>query len=151
MTAPVGQRLLISDADDIESAAHALAAGSFVVHPLGNICTSANLSRHATGADEEPVHYRASPLRSALKDDPRLVVLEQDDEDIMVSAYPRHAPMSTTVLAFGALQGSDGRGVVSMERHGSLSVEEVTSVAGRHGFEMRVPAGQRRLPQRGYR
>lgn len=270
MTAPFERRLRVSDADDIECAAGALAAGSFVVHPFGNIyalstradvgtvrevnafkgrppgqigsmtttpsrigalfdlsrlpsalrpddvlglmdqllcmgpfgfrgpaadhlpdhltardragrwaqvivpgyrcpgnafltrclhlcrsdylhCTSANPSRHLTGAPEEPVHYRADPLRAALKDDARLVVLEHDDEDAVLRAYPRHAPMSTTVLAFGALGVPDGYAVVRLERHGSLPVDEVRSVVDRYGIELHVPADQPRLPQRVYR
>ena len=60
--------------------------------------TSANRSRHVTGATDEPAHSRAEALRAEVATVPRVVLLEHDEDAARVR-YPRHVPMSTTVLA----------------------------------------------------
>ena len=60
--------------------------------------TSANRSRHVTGATDEPAHSRAEALRAEFATVPRVVLLEHDEDAARVR-YPRHEPMSTTVLA----------------------------------------------------
>lgn len=113
--------------------------------------TSANRSRHATGASEEPAHHRAAPLRTELAGSTRLLVLEHPDEDAAALAYPRHAPMSTTVLGFGHTEDGERPSPVVVERYGSLDLDMVRSVVDRHGLDLAIaPAARRRLPQRRY-
>jgi tRNA A37 threonylcarbamoyladenosine synthetase subunit TsaC/SUA5/YrdC len=113
--------------------------------------TSANRSRHSTGAREEPAHWRAEALRAEFAAERDFVVLAHRDEPATRRRYPLHLPMSTTVLAFHkvANRGSSARLIV--ERHGSLSVEHVRSVAERLGFGIEVaPKATRRLELREY-
>ncbi|WP_324653509.1 hypothetical protein [Georgenia sp. H159] len=112
--------------------------------------TSANRSRHATGAPEEPAHYRAGPLRAEFSGATQLLVLEHPDEDAAALAYPRHAPMSTTVLGFRHGR-CERRPSVVVERYGSLDLDDVRAVVGRHGLGLDIASGARhRLPQRRY-
>jgi hypothetical protein len=115
--------------------------------------TSANRSRHLSGAEDEPAHHRADGLRAEFGHDPRFVVLEHGDEAIARRAYPLHAPMSTTILAFHKVAGihSSGRPVLVLERHGSLRVEDVRTVVRPLGFEVALgPHAARRLLERRY-
>ncbi|MPV37260.1 hypothetical protein [Georgenia subflava] len=113
--------------------------------------TSANPSHHATGAPEEPAHYRAAEIRAAFADEPRLVVLEHADEEAALRAYPRHAPMSVTVLGIGTHQAGTSRPTVVLERLGSLPLDEVRAVTRRLGIDLKVaPGGRRRQQQRHY-
>jgi len=109
--------------------------------------TSANRSHHVTGTTEEPPHYRAAAIQVELGGDPRVVVLEHDDEATALHAYPRHAPMSTTVLGFRP--GPPGRSL-TLERLGSLPADDVRTVLAHHGLALVVPAGLRPLAQRVY-
>ncbi|MCM3660369.1 hypothetical protein M3148_05080 [Georgenia satyanarayanai] len=109
--------------------------------------TSANRSHHLTGAEEEPPHHRASAIRDELGADPRVVVLEHDDEAAALLQYPQHAPMSTTVL--GLRPGLPGR-TLTLERLGSLPADAVRTVLARHGLTLAVPTGLRPLTQRVY-
>ena len=60
--------------------------------------TSANRSRHQTGADDSPAHFRAAGLRAEFGDQPGFVVVEHPDEDAARARYPQYLPMSTTIL-----------------------------------------------------
>jgi tRNA A37 threonylcarbamoyladenosine synthetase subunit TsaC/SUA5/YrdC len=113
--------------------------------------TSANRSRHLTGAPDEPAHWRADGLRGEFGSDPGFVVLAHPDEAAARRRYPLHAPMSTTILAFHkvAHDGQDVRLVV--ERHGSLPLEQLRSVVERVGFGLdTAPSAARRLELREY-
>jgi tRNA A37 threonylcarbamoyladenosine synthetase subunit TsaC/SUA5/YrdC len=113
--------------------------------------TSANRSRHLTGAPDEPAHWRADGLRAEFGADPGFVVLAHPDEVAARRRYPLHAPMSTTIVAFHkvARSGRDVRLVV--ERHGSLPVEDLRAVIGRLGFGLEIaPSAARRLELREY-
>ena len=132
-------------------------ANAFLAHAL-RVCgsdhlhiTSANRSRHVTGAAEEPAHYRASALKAEFGGDPRLVLLEHADEGAALEAYPLHAPMSVTVLAFRTDPTAPaGRRALTVERHGSLPISLLREVLENHEFDLSVPAGQRRLRQHVY-
>ena len=65
--------------------------------------TSANRSRHQTGAEDEPAHFTAAGLVSEFGGEERFLVLEHDDEPAARARYPLHSPMSTTILAFHKL------------------------------------------------
>jgi hypothetical protein len=114
--------------------------------------TSCNRSRHLSGAEDEPAHYRAAGIRAEFGREPRLVVLEHDDEAAARRRYPRHAPMSTTLLAFHKLAppSADGRRTLIVERHGSLAIDEVRRVVRPLGFEVTLGsrAGKRLLVRR---
>jgi tRNA A37 threonylcarbamoyladenosine synthetase subunit TsaC/SUA5/YrdC len=113
--------------------------------------TSANRSRHLTGAPDEPAHWRADGLRGEFGSDPGFVVLAHPDEAAARRRYPLHAPMSTTILAFHKV-AHDGRDVrLVVERHGSLPLEQLRSVVERVGFGLETaPSAARRLELREY-
>lgn len=119
------------------------AAGTDLLH-----ITSANKSRHLSGAADSPAHWRAAGLRAEFGSDPRFVLLEHDDEDAARARYPQHAPMSTTILAFHRLAGPR---TLLVERHGSLPVDVVRSVVADFGFDVALgPLAASRLHQRAY-
>jgi hypothetical protein len=115
--------------------------------------TSANQSRHLSGAADSPAHWRAAGLRADFGADPRVLLLEHADEAAARARYPRHAPMSTTILAFHTLgpPAGAGRRTLVVERHGSLPVEAVRAAVGPLGFDVVLgPLAARRLLQRSY-
>jgi tRNA A37 threonylcarbamoyladenosine synthetase subunit TsaC/SUA5/YrdC len=131
----------------LASALHAAAADILYI-------TSANRSRHLSGLDDEPAHWQAEGLRSEFAGEARFVVLEHDDEQGARAAYPRYAPMSTTILAFhktGPPDPHDGRLRLVVERHGSLGLDDLTEVVAGLGFGLTLGANaHRRLSQRQY-
>jgi len=58
--------------------------------------------------------------------------------------------MSTSIVAFHKLAvDDDGAPAIVLERHGSLDVESIREIVGRHGFGLVLEAGAReRLPMR---
>lgn len=110
--------------------------------------TSANRSHRVTGAVEEPAHFRAAPLAADLAGTG--VVVLRGDEAAARAAYPRHAPMSTTVLGLHRLGVSpSGARSLLVERHGSLPVEVVREVLRPLGWAVALsPSAATRLPQR---
>ncbi|MER7000909.1 hypothetical protein [Streptomyces sp. NPDC000410] len=118
--------------------------------------TSINRSRHTTGSDAEPAHWQAVGIRADFAGpiaDGRLYVLEHGDEAAALAVHPEHTPMSTTVLSFHHVPGSDtvGRPLLTLERHGSLSAVRTGRIAARHGFAVTIGPGARdRLTVRNY-
>lgn len=115
--------------------------------------TSANRSRHLTGADDSPAHWLAGGLRADFDGEADLLIVEQADEPATARRYPRHLPMSTTVLALHRLVHVPGelRPSLVMERHGSLHEDDVRTVADGFGFGLvRGPKAHTRLRQRDY-
>ncbi len=113
--------------------------------------TSANRSRHLTGAPDEPAHWRADALRTEFGSDPGFVVLAHPDEAAARRRYPLHAPMSTTILAFHKVARRGPEIHLVVERHGSLPVEHVRSVVERLGFGLELaPSAAQRLELREY-
>lgn len=116
--------------------------------------TSANRSRHLTGADDTPAHWRADGLRAEFAHEPAFRLLEHPDEDAARAGYPLHLPMSTTILGFHRLgtNPSDPRMIqFVLERHGSLHVDVVRNVLDRFGFGLEIgPRARTRLRLREY-
>jgi hypothetical protein len=115
--------------------------------------TSANRSRHLTGADDTPAHWRADGLRAEFGHVPGFEVLEHPDEAAARARYPGYLPMSTTLLGFHKLGGetSDDRPQLVLERHGSMAADDVRTVLDSLGFGMVVsPGAHRRLLLRDY-
>lgn len=115
--------------------------------------TSANRSRHLTGAPDEPAHWRAAPLAAEFGAEPGFFLLEHDDEEAARRAYPLFAPMSVTILAFHKLGGQDRmqRPCLVVERHGSLGVAHLRPVLAELGFGVVLgPHAHQRLLQRSY-
>lgn len=115
--------------------------------------TSANRSRHLTGAEDSPAHWRAAGLFSEFGDEPGLVVVEHEDEAGARSRYPHHAPMSTTVLGLHRVVrvADDPRPQLILERHGSLPVDVVRSVLADLGYGLALgPGARHRLVARDY-
>ncbi|MFB7663179.1 hypothetical protein ACFC1R_04415 [Kitasatospora sp. NPDC056138] len=115
--------------------------------------TSANRSRFATGAAEEPAHWRAAALRAEFGQEAGVRVLEHADEEAARRNHPLHEPMSTSVLAFHRTDGVDehGRPRLVLQRHGSLPLEQIRQAAERFGFGLALgPGAQQRLAKRQY-
>ncbi|MCE0534797.1 hypothetical protein LWF15_04685 [Kineosporia rhizophila] len=107
--------------------------------------TSANRSHHLTGAEDSPAHWKASGLRADFGHVPNFAVLEHQDEAAARAAYPRFAPMSTSVISFHRALPTDasGRQVLTLERHGSLAVDDIREVLDDLGLGLTSRAGQR--------
>ncbi|HET7476425.1 MAG TPA: hypothetical protein VFJ97_10460 [Dermatophilaceae bacterium] len=114
--------------------------------------TSANRSRHLTGADDSPAHWRAEGLRAEFGDVPGFLLLQHGYEPAARASYPAYLPMSTTILGFHVeARDEHGRSALLLERHGSLHAEEVRRVLDRMGLGLTVrPSAQRRLLVRDY-
>lgn len=113
--------------------------------------TSANRSRHLTGAVDEPVHHRLAPLRAEFGAVPGFFWMRSADEQAMQQRYPLHAPTSATLISFHKL-GPDGPlPAVVVERHGSLELEHVRRVARSVGLDVYLaPSARQRLSARDY-
>ncbi|GAB1642072.1 hypothetical protein [Krasilnikovia sp. MM14-A1259] len=112
--------------------------------------TSANRSHHATGTAEEPAHWRAAELETDLGHVPDLTVVAHRDEEAAVAAYPRHQPMSVTVVSFHD-PGTGPAPMLTVERHGSLHIADVRRIAAPLGFLVSTGRGAtQRLPVRTY-
>lgn len=118
--------------------------------------TSANRSRHLTGSQDTPAHWRAAGLRAEFGHHPGFVVLEHADEQATRARYPRYLPMSTTILAFhrpgtAAVGEEARRPCFVLDRQGSLPVDDVRAVLAELGFGLEVgPRAWTRLPLRDY-
>ncbi|MFI6264882.1 hypothetical protein [Micromonospora sp. NPDC051006] len=114
--------------------------------------TSANRSRHLTGAAEEPAHWKVGPLAADFTHLPDLVVLAHRDEAAARAAYPAYLPTSVTLLSFHLPEGEwEEPPVLIVDRHGSLHVDEVRRAAAPLGLQVRLGAGAgERLRVRGY-
>jgi hypothetical protein len=113
--------------------------------------TSANRSRHLTGADDSPAHWRANGVREDFGPTSELLVLEHPDEPAARERYPRHLPMSTTILGFHRVEQVGGRPNLVLERHGSLHVDEVRATLDHLGFGVTLgPHAHTRLGLRAY-
>jgi hypothetical protein len=115
--------------------------------------TSANRSRHLTGADDTPAHWRSSGLRADFGHQPGFALLEHADEAAARAAYPGYLPMSTTILGFHRLgtDPDDPRPQLVLDRHGSLPVDDVRRILDRLGLGLVLgPRAGNRLPLRRY-
>ena len=115
--------------------------------------TSANRSRHLTGAADEPAHWQAGPLAAEFGAEPGFGILEHADEEAARRTYPLFAPMSVTILAFHKLGGYDNRGrpCLIVERHGSLGVGHLRPILAELGLGLVLgPYARQRLLQRSY-
>jgi hypothetical protein len=98
--------------------------------------TSANRSRHLTGAAEEPAHWKAAGIKADFAHVGSLVVLEHRDEAAARARYAQYAPTSVTLLSYHAPSLVDGRPQLTVDRHGSLHVDDVRRVAEPLGFSV---------------
>ncbi|MGS0685133.1 hypothetical protein ACVBEQ_08290 [Nakamurella sp. GG22] len=115
--------------------------------------TSANRSRHLTGADDSPAHWTAAGLDAEFGEEPGFVLLEHPDEVAARARYTRYLPMSTTILGFQRIVRvpGDPRPQLILERHGSLHVDDVRAVLDGLGFGLVLgPKARTRLTQRDY-
>jgi hypothetical protein len=115
--------------------------------------TSANRSRHVTGADDEPAHFRGTDIKAEFGKEEGFVVLRHPDEIAAQERYPLFSPMSTTILAFHKLgtPTPGGRPRLFLERHGSMHVDDLRPIVERFGFGLELgPKAQARLSMRVY-
>ncbi|MFE3073828.1 hypothetical protein [Streptomyces sp. NPDC059247] len=103
--------------------------------------TSVNLSRHRTGTDHEPAHWRADGVAADFGHEPEVRLLAHEDEAAARLRHPHHATTSTTLLSFHHTPGHGRSGLpaLTLERHGSLSADHTRAVAANHGFALVVP------------
>ena len=116
-----------------------LAAAARAVGDEPLAISSANRSRHVTGGHDAPVHWRADGLRAELGA-ADLVVLEHADEAAARARFPRHTPVSTTILGLHRAERAHGRTQLVLERHGSLHVADVAAVLHDLGLGLTVGA-----------
>jgi hypothetical protein len=111
--------------------------------------TSANVSGGVTGR-VEAAHYDLVGIQRDFGEKEGIVLIGHRDEPLVRASYPRYLPMSTSILAFHKLERDDeGQPALVLERHGSLTVQDVRGVAAVHGFGVVVGEGARtRLPMR---
>jgi hypothetical protein len=113
--------------------------------------TSANRSRHLTGADEEPAHWRAAAIAADFTHVPDLTILAHPDEAAARAAYPSHRPCSVTVLSFHSATMHGDRPVLTVDRHGSLALDAVRRAASPLGIDITAaPTAVRPLTVRSY-
>jgi tRNA A37 threonylcarbamoyladenosine synthetase subunit TsaC/SUA5/YrdC len=114
--------------------------------------TSANRSRHHTGAADEPAHWKAGALAADFAHLDDLVVLAHPDEALARAAYPAYLTTSVTLLSFHAPVGElEEPPVLTVDRHGSLHVDDVRRAAVPLGLQVRLGDGAgQRLQARGY-
>jgi hypothetical protein len=113
--------------------------------------TSANRSRHLTGAEEEPAHWQAPDLAADFAHVPGFLLIEHRNEAAARAAYPGYAPTSVTLMSFHAVDRGPARPVLTIDRHGSLPIDEIRGVARLFGFDVTLgPAAQKRLRVRSY-
>ena len=115
--------------------------------------TSANHSRHLTGAADSPAHWRVEGLRRDFAGTPEFVVLEHDDEEGARRRYPRHLPVSTSILSFHTVRhlAGDRRPHLTLERQGSMAAADVRAVLDDLGYGLHLgPGALRRLQPRTY-
>ena len=111
--------------------------------------TSANVSSGVTGR-VEPAHYDLRGMQEDFGDADGVVAIGHRDEGPVRASYPRHLPMSTSILAFHRVTtDEDERPALFLERQGSLAAEDVREVLAAYGFGLVVgPNAQERLPLR---
>ena len=134
-------------------------SNAFLSH-AGRLCgddllyiTSANRSRHQTGADDSPAHWRADGLSAEFGDQADFVLFPHADEAAARSRYPAYLPMSTTIIGFHKVghRPGDPRPQLVLERHGSLHLDQVRAVLDDLGFGLVLgPKAQTRLLLRDY-
>jgi len=116
--------------------------------------TSANRSRHITGAMDEPIHYRLAPVQADFGRVPGFFMIGAGDECAQQARYPLHAPMSTTLLSFhrlGPWDADSRRPRIVVERYGSLDLQTLRKTVAELDLDLWFgPSAQRRLTQRNY-
>jgi tRNA A37 threonylcarbamoyladenosine synthetase subunit TsaC/SUA5/YrdC len=111
--------------------------------------TSANGSSHVT-RQVEAAHYEMAAIRAEFGHRNDIVMIGHENEEANRLAYPRHLPCSTSIVSFHRDVREGERPALVLERHGSLGIDDVRTVAARHGYGLKVaPGGYARLPVRG--
>ena len=96
--------------------------------------TSANVSGGVTGR-VEAAHYDLRGMQDDFGGKDGILLIGHRDEGAVRASYSRHLPMSTSILAFHKLARDEtGKPALILERHGSLGVDDVRELAGKHGF-----------------
>ena len=114
--------------------------------------TSANRSRHVTGALDEPIHYRLAPVQADFGHTNGFFMISAGDECAQQNRYPFHLPMSTTLLSFHRLgPGGGAQPRIVVERYGSLDLPTLRRIVSELDLDLWfAPTAQRRLTQRNY-
>ena len=103
--------------------------------------TSANTSSTISGRTEA-AHCEMLAIREEFGDHPSAVLIGHADERANRRLYPHHLPCSTTIVAFHT-------GRLTLERHGSLRIDDAREIAARHGYDLAIaPTARTRVPVR---
>lgn len=100
----------------------------------------------ANRPNADRVRWQAADLVDDFHHVSEFELIEHRDEAASLAAYPLHTPGSVTLLSFHAIDGFvDGRPVLTIDRHGSLPLEQVRAAAEPLGFEVRIGEHAREL------
>ena len=110
--------------------------------------TSANKSSHVSRRSEA-AHCEMDEVYREFGHRDDVVMIGHADEAATRAFYPNHLPCSTSILGFHRDVRENGRPALVLERHGSLDVERIRTVAARHGFALAIaPYARERVPVR---
>lgn len=99
--------------------------------------TSANRS-----GDGSAAHCEIAEIQREFGEAPGVVLIGHRNERAVRRRYPLHRPCSTSVVAVH-------RGVLTLERHGSLGVEDIRAIVARRGLALALGDGaHERVPMR---
>jgi hypothetical protein len=103
--------------------------------------TSANSSSTLSGRPEA-AHCEMRAIREEFGEHPAAVLIGHADERANRRLYPHHLPCSTSIVAFHT-------GRLTLERHGSLRIDDAREIAARHGYGLAIaPSAHARVPVR---
>ena len=103
--------------------------------------TSANTSSNVT-RQVEAAHFEMRAIQREFGHTPHVVLIGHRNERANRRRYPRHAPCSTSIIAFH-------REALKLERLGSLDARPIMKIAARHGLNLAVAdSALERVPSR---
>jgi 2-isopropylmalate synthase len=111
--------------------------------------TSANVSSGITGRIE-PAHYDLRGMQEDFGNADGVVLIGHREEGSVRASYPKHLPMSTSILAFHQIATDEqGQPALVLERHGSLAADDVRDLVAGFGLGLVFgPGARERLPLR---
>jgi tRNA A37 threonylcarbamoyladenosine synthetase subunit TsaC/SUA5/YrdC len=111
-----------------------------VLDRLGEVLlfiTSANTSSNVT-RQVEAAHYEMRAIQREFGHTPHVVLIGHRNERANRRRYPRHAPCSTSIVAFHRDATENGRPALTLERLGSLPADEIRRTVARYGLGLRI-------------
>jgi tRNA A37 threonylcarbamoyladenosine synthetase subunit TsaC/SUA5/YrdC len=110
--------------------------------------TSANTSSNVT-RQTEAAHYEMRAIQREFGHKPHVVLIGHRNERANRRRYPRHAPCSTSIVAFHRDATENGRPALVLERLGSLPASDIRRIVARYGLGLQIAGTAReRVPVR---